>query len=182
MKKRFEVVLSIWQAEGDVDLNKPELTNQIKEGENGYNHRFSGFKVIKVTNITKRTIVLELTVIIASADVKVEVSRSITYFSQFMYHRMGWAVMSKVKKRLFTVIESTEKPITEIETSGEINEGKSISGIEDNSMEIEDVDMDMDRDKDIDLKRARLELLYATIKFAEIEIRLLESTGIKINN
>lgn len=182
MKKVFDLTLSLWQGKENIDFNMPELTNEINKGVVGYNTRFAGFKVLEINKITKGTILLTLTVIIASINEKVEVSRAITYFSHYMYHSLGWGTKSKVKKRLFTVIESTEKIINE--TDSEINNVKPIlvtdkeidvvvRGLEDNSIKIENID--------IDLRKARLEWLYSTRNYIELEIKNLEVSVFNTN-
>ncbi|WP_291633041.1 hypothetical protein [Clostridium sp.] len=175
MQRIFDFTISLWQGIENVNFTEPKLTAQINDGLNRYNNRFVGFKVLDLIKITKGTIVLKLTIIVGSINEHVEVSRAITYFSRIMYNDLGWKELTKVAKRLFTVVESTERTIS---SSNELNKTVAISSATDKKTDIVVASLGDNSIKvkniDLDLKIARLEWLYSTKKYIELEIKELE--------
>lgn len=164
MNREFQLVISVWQAVGDISFLGEELKKQVEQAIAAYNKKYNGFKTLKLIEITKQTIILRLMVIVPDSE-KVDVSRAIAYFSKQLYHRHGWSRFSKIDNRLFTVVEKKEiskaPEVSEEEPAGYQVPGRAPSAPVDN-----------------DLKAARLKWLYVTRDYVNFEIKKLEAEGV----
>lgn len=162
MLKEYRVVLAVWQPAGDIAFDNPQSRSQIADAENATNLRFKGYKTISVVDVTKSTIVLLLKIVVPEDGI-VNVSREVSYFSKRLYHDHGWEGLSKVAKRLFTVVEAVE-----------------VKDAATNSLPIEPsqviqntfpVGIDL---VDENYRKVRLKWLMATKELIEIEISMLQ--------
>lgn len=162
MVKEYRVVLAVWQPEGDIEFDNPVSRAQIGDAENSNNLRFKGHKTISVIDVTKSTIVLLLRIDVPENGT-VNVSRQVSYFSKRLYHDHGWEGLSKVAKRLFTVVEAVE--VKAVSTSSLPIEPSQVI------QNTFPVGLDL---VDENYKRIRLKWLLATKELIEIEIDMLK--------
>jgi hypothetical protein len=170
MKKTFLVTLKIWAASDKgkkVDFAIDEkLQSDIAEAIQIYNQKYGGYKVLEFLTATEKTITVKLTTILPDNQ-DVDVSRAISYFSKQLYERFAWNELSSVRGRLFTVIEKqdcavkAENPFIQpdISSNTKMETQQFYSANE--------------------TKEARLHWLYATLKYINTEIQVLER---EINN
>lgn len=167
IEKKYRVVLAVWQPAVDINFDNPKSKVEINDAVEANNKRFRGYKTLSVVNITKSTIVLFLKIVIPEEG-KVNVSREISFFSKKLFHDHRWEGLSKVPKRLFTVVEAVE-----------------INNMNENNSTNTDVDEIMGINSNInspvtildnnDYKLKRLKWLLATKELIETEIKILEN-------